>query len=67
MYLSEESRFQQLSTGMDTLRRVGFPASDVFTYDSNAAEAIASGSLDWCNLELFDALSRQGRSTICVK
>ena len=60
VYLSEESQFQQLSTGRDALRPVGFPAGDVFAYDPNLAEDIASGSVDWNSLRKFDALSRQG-------
>jgi len=59
VYLSEERQFQQLSTGMDALRPVGFPAADVFAYDPTAAEAIKNGSVDWSTLELFTALSRQ--------
>jgi hypothetical protein len=59
VYLSEESQFQQLSTGMDALRPIGFPVGDVFAYDPAAAEAIANGSLDWSSLRRFDALSRQ--------
>ena len=59
VYLSEESQFQQLSTGREALRPVGFPAGDVFAYDPKAAEAIASGSVDWSSLRKFETLSRQ--------
>ena len=59
VYLSEESQFQQLSTGGDALRPVGFPAGDVFAYDPRFAEAIASGAVDWSWLQKFEALSRQ--------
>ena len=59
IYLSEESQFQQLSTGMDALRPIGFPTEDVFAYDPALAEKIESGSLDWSSLRKFSALSRQ--------
>lgn len=59
VYLSEESQFQQLSTGLQALTPVGFPIEDVFAYDPRVAEEIASGSLDWSSLLRFDALSRQ--------
>ena len=58
VYLSEESQFQKLSTGVDALRPVGFPIGDVFAYDPAASEAIANGSLDWSVLRRFEALSR---------
>jgi hypothetical protein len=67
IYLSEESQFQQLSTGMNALTPIGFPAEDVFTYDPALTEGIASGSLDWGSMRSFTALSRQDQSTICVK
>jgi len=59
VYLSEESQFQQLSTGGAGLIPVGFPVEDVFAYDPEAVEKIASGSMDWSSLRRFDALSRQ--------
>jgi hypothetical protein len=59
VYLSEERQFQQLSTGCTGLIPVGFPAEDVFAYDPQAAEAIASGSMDWGSLRRFEAPSRQ--------
>jgi hypothetical protein len=60
VYLSEETQFQQLSTGGDGLRPVGFPAEDVFVYDPLMEEAIRGGVLDWDRLRRFDALSRHG-------
>jgi hypothetical protein len=59
VYLSEESQFQQLSTGFAGLIPVGFPVEDVFAYDPRQAEAIANGSVDWSSLRKFSALSRQ--------
>jgi hypothetical protein len=59
IYLSEETQFQQLSTGAGGLRPVGFPTEDVFAYDPDAIEKIANGSLDWNSLREFNALSRQ--------
>jgi hypothetical protein len=59
VYLSEESQFQQLSTGRDALVPVGFPAEDVFVYDPRLAEGIVNGSIDWGLLQNYDALSRQ--------
>jgi hypothetical protein len=56
VYLSEESQFQQLSTGGDGLRPVGFPAEDVFVYDPAKVEAIADGAVDWGSLRRFDAI-----------
>jgi hypothetical protein len=67
IYLSEESQFQQLSTGCTGLIPVGFPVEDVFAYDPKQADGIASGCVDWSSLRNFAALSRQGQSTICVK
>ena len=67
VYLSEETQFQQLSTGNNALIPVGFPAEDVFAYDPKAVEAIASGSLDWSSLRIFSALSRPDQDNICVK
>jgi hypothetical protein len=59
IYLSEESQFQRLSTGLDALRPVGFPANDVFAYDPALAEKLGSDALDWSSLKKFSALSRQ--------
>lgn len=59
IYLSEETQFQQLSTGCTALLPVGFPIEDVFIYDPQVAEHIANGSLDWSSLRRFEALSRQ--------
>jgi hypothetical protein len=58
VYLSEETQFQQLSTGMHALRPVGFPVEDIFAYDPALADEIISGSVDWTSLRRFDALSR---------
>jgi len=55
IYLSEDSQFQQLSTGMEALRPVGFPAEDVFAYDPHAVKKIAKGSMDWSSLRKFNA------------
>jgi hypothetical protein len=55
VYLSEESQFQQLSTGLDALRPVGFPAGDVFVYDPSLAADIANGSVDWSSLQRFNS------------
>lgn len=63
IYLSEESQFQQLSTGRDALAPVGFPAEDVFVYDPHTIEKLKSGSVDWSSLQKFDALSRQSDCT----
>lgn len=59
VYLSEEGQFQQLSTGVDALRPIGFPTEDVFAYDPKLAQGIASGSLDWSLLRRFTGLLRQ--------
>ena len=59
IYLSEESQFQRLSTGLDALRPVGFPPDDVFSYNPSLAKKIAKGSLDWGSMQKIDALSRQ--------
>lgn len=59
IYLSEESQFQQLSTGQVGLIPVGFPVEDVFAYDREAIKMLESGSVDWSSLRRFDALSRQ--------
>lgn len=68
VYISEETQFQQLSTGGDGLRPVGFPAEDCFAYDAEAIEKMANGAIDWDSLRRFDPLSRQPDSTpICVK
>ena len=67
VYLSEESQFQQLSTGFTGLIPVGFPVEDVYAYDPMQAEAIMNGSVDWSSLRKFSALSRQNQCTICVK
>jgi hypothetical protein len=58
IYLSEESQFQQLSTGREALPPIGFPADDVFAYDPAAMEQVVSGSVDWGSLRKFSALSR---------
>ncbi len=58
IYLSDEAQFQQLSTGLRGLSPVGFPAEDVFAYDPNMAQVIASGPVDWGSLRKFTALSR---------
>lgn len=58
VYLSEESQFQQLSTGGIGLIPVGFPKEDVFACDPEAVRQMESGSLDWGSLRRFDALSR---------
>jgi hypothetical protein len=55
VWLSEESQFQQLSTGSTALIPVGFPVEDVFAYDPEVAEAIASGSVDWSSLRRFNS------------
>ena len=67
VYLSEETQFQQLSTGAAALRPVGFPAEDVFVYDPSMEEALRNGVLDWGILRRFDALSRHNQDNICVK
>jgi hypothetical protein len=55
VYLSEETEFQQLSTGRGGLIPVGFPAEDVFAYAPEVMGEIANGSLDWSSLQRFDA------------
>ena len=67
IYLSDEVCFQQLSTGMDTLRPIGFPAEDVFTYDPAMAQDIASGSVDWSSLRPVTANRLDQNKTDCVK
>jgi hypothetical protein len=64
IYLSEESQFQQLSTGHSALSPIGFPVEDVFAYDPKQAKHIAKGSVDWSSLRRFDTLSRQND---CIK
>ena len=59
IYLSEESQFQRLSTGLEALRPIGFPANDVFAYDPALAEKFGSDALDWSSLKKFSAISRQ--------
>ncbi len=66
VYLSEESQFQQLSTGREALRPVGFPAEDVFTYDPEAVAEIANGSFDWSSLRRFNARSACGEVPLKV-
>jgi hypothetical protein len=55
IYLSEESQFQQLSTGGSGLVPVGFPAEDVFAYDPAVAQVIQNGSVAWSSLRRFNS------------
>ena len=50
VWLSEESQFERLSTGMEALRPIGFPIEDVFIYDHDAIKMMTSGSLNWSSL-----------------
>jgi hypothetical protein len=62
VYISEESQFQQLSTGGDGLRPVGFPVEDVFIYDPLMENAIRQEVVDWSTLREFGALSRHSKA-----
>jgi hypothetical protein len=54
IYLSEESQFQQLSTGRRALSPVGFPAEDVFTYDPEKVKDLENGAVEWNSLTRFE-------------
>ena len=64
VYLCEETQFQRLSTGMDGLKPIGFPAEDVFDYDPSAEEAMRIGTLDWSVMRRFDALSQRSMPVV---
>jgi hypothetical protein len=53
--LSDSNQFDRLIAGLDALAPVGFLKQDVFVYDPMAAEAIASGSVNWSSLRNFYA------------
>ena len=59
IYLSEESQFQRLMSGMEAMLPIGFPPEDVFAYDPSFAENVSTRSVDWNLLRTFSALSRQ--------